>query len=383
MKNAKVIVVGGGLVGLSIAWHLKKNGAHPILMDRHALAQEASAAGAGMLPLHSVAFDTPALFELSKFSYKLYPNWVKEMKRVTGLDPEWEKSGSMGLLFSPGEEKNARTLAKRLVELGMEVRWLNGKEARRKEPVLPKDVRKAMYLPETTQIRPAAMCLTASEAVRRAGVTVHTGETVKSLVTRGGRVVGVKTDVRKIEADAVVLATGAWAPELLRPFGIELPVYPLRGQVLLLQGPAKGIKNILFATGYYIVPRRGGELYVGSTLEKAGFEKVVTPEAIATLATAARRIAPGLPYMNVSGYFAGLRPGSIDGHPFLGHVPGTDGLYIAAGHHTHGHLLSAATGYLMAQLILGEKTDLDLAPFAVGRKPYPLEPPWWSKLAQV
>jgi glycine oxidase len=86
--------------------------------------------------------------------------------------------------------------------------------------------------------------------------------------------------------------------------------------------------------------------------------------------------------LKVSGFFAGFRPGSVDGHPFLGRVPGTDGLFIAAGHHTHGHLLAAASGHLMAQLVMGVKTDLDLAPFAVGRKPYALEPPWWSKLSQ-
>ena len=181
----------------------------------------------------------------------------------------------------------------------------------------------------------------------------------------------------------MVLATGAWAPALLKPFGLELPIYPLRGQVLLLQGPSAGVKHILFATGYYVVPRRGGELYVGSTLEKAGFERAVTPEGIATLATAAKRMVPGLSSLRVSGYFAGLRPGSVDGHPFLGAVPGADRLFIAAGHHTHGHLLAAASGHLMAQLILDGKTDLDLAPFAVGRKPHDLQPPWWMKLSQT
>jgi glycine oxidase len=382
VKKPVVLVVGGGLVGLSVAWHLKKRGARPIVVDRQAPAQEASAAGAGMLPLHSVAFDTPELYELSRLSYRLYPSWVRELKRASGLDPEWESSGSMGLLFSRAEENNARTLSKRLVELGMEVRWLNGQETRRLEPALPKDVRKAMYLPETVQIRPSAMCGMAVEAARRAGIPIHSNESVGSLIVRGGRIRGVKTPKGILQADAVVLTAGAWAPELLRPLGIDLPIYPLRGQVLLLQGPPSGIKRILFASGYYIVPRRGGELYVGSTLEKAGFEKAVTPEGISALATAARRMAPGLAPLQVSGYFAGFRPGSVDGHPFLGPVPGTEGLFIAAGHHTHGHLLAAASGHLMAQLILDGKTEMDLSPFAVGRKPHELQPPWWMKLSR-
>ncbi len=382
MKNAKILVVGSGLVGLSIAWHLKKRGAKPVLIDKGAPAQEASAAGAGMLPLHSVAFDTPELFELSALSYRLYPGWVKEMRRASGLDPEWETSGSLGLLFSAAEERNARVLAKRLVRLGMKVGWLSGSQSRKMEPALPSDVRKAMYLPETTQIRPSAMCLTAVEAVRRRGVPIHENENVQRLLVKDGRVTGVRTSVRTYEGDAVVLANGAWAPELLKPLGFDLPVFPLRGQVLLLQGPSHGVRHILFASGYYLVPRRGGELYVGSTLEKAGFDRSVTPEGIATLANAARRMAPGLSSLRVSGYFAGFRPGSVDGHPFLGPVPRVRDLYIAAGHHTHGHLLSAATGHLMAQLILDGKTDVDLAPFFVGREPYELQPPWWSKLAQ-
>lgn len=383
MKNAKVLVVGSGLVGLSIAWHLKKRGAKPILIERGGPVQEASAHGAGMLPLHSVAFDTPALYELSVLSYRLYHGWVKELQKASGLDAEWWKSGSMGLLFNAAEEKNARTLAKKLVKLGMDVRWLSGAQAQKMEPTLPDGIRKAMYLPETVQIRPAAMCLTATEAVRRAGVPLHTNEPVEKLLVKDGRVTGVKTGVRTYEADAVVLASGAWTPELLAPLGVEVPIYPLRGQVLLLQGPPKGLGTILFASGYYLIPRKGGEVYVGSTLEKAGFERAVTPDGLATLADAARRMAPGLKPLRVSGYFAGFRPGSVDGHPFLGPVPRVRDLYIAAGHHTHGHLLSAATGHLMAQLILDGKTEIDLMPFFVGRKPYPLEPPWWSKLSNA
>jgi glycine oxidase len=378
----KILVVGGGLIGLSTAWHLKKRGAQVLLFDRQKPAQEASAAGAGMLPLHSVAFDTPALFELSRLSYCLYPSWVREIKRASGLDPEWINSGSMGLLFSEKEEKNARVLATRLVDLGMEVRWLGAKEASRREPVLPKNIRKALYLPETAQIYPPAMCKAAERAIRRAGVTIFSDEPIKSLVVRGGRIVGVKTAARTVGADAVVLATGAWAAGLLKPLGIDLPVYPLRGQVLLLQGPRSGLKSILFATGYYAVPRRNGEIYVGSTLEKAGFDKDVTPDGMASLAAAAVNMLPGLKPLGVSGYFAGLRPGSVDGHPFLGPVPGAEGLFIAAGHHTHGHLLAAASGLLISQLVLDGKTDMDLAPFAVGRKPYDLQPPWWSKLTQ-
>lgn len=382
MKRRKIIVVGSGLIGLSIAWHLKKRGARVILVDRQKPAQEASVTGAGMLPLHSVAFDTPALYELSRLSYHLYPSWIKELKNVSGVDPEWETSRSMGLLFSRKEEINALILSKRLVKLGLEVRWLNSKESRRKEPALPQDVRKAMYLSETTQIRPSAMCLMAINAVQDAGVSIYSNEPVKALLMRGGVIRGIKTAFRTIEADGVVLATGAWAPELLSRFGIDLPVYPLRGQVLLLQGPPSGLKHILFASGYYMVPRRGGEIYVGSTLEKAGFEKAVTPEGISLLSTAVRRMVPHLTPLQVSGYFSGFRPGSMDGHPFLGAVPGAEGLYIAAGHHTHGHLLAPASGLLMSQLILDGKTDLDLGAFAIGRKPHELQPPWWMKLAQ-
>ncbi len=381
MQKMKVIVVGGGLIGLSIAWHLKKRGANPILLDRQAPAREASIAGAGMLPLHSVAFDSPALFELSRLSYRLYPSWVKEMKRASGLDPEWEASGSMGLLFSKTEEMNAREITKRLVELGLEVRWLGGREARREEPALPKDIRKVLHLPDTAQIRPSAMCEMTVEAVRRSGVAIHSNDPVLSLLTRAGKVRGVKTSRRTIEAEAIVLAAGAWAPELLDPLGIDLPVYPIRGQVLLLQGPPSGINHILFGAGFYLVPRKGGELYVGSTMEKAGFERAVTPEGIAALAGAAKLMAPALP-LRVSGYLSGFRPGSADGHPFLGNVPGFDGLYVSAGHHTHGHLLAPASGHLMAQLIMDGKTDMDLAPFAIGRKPHKLQKPWWIKLAQ-
>ena len=190
-----------------------------------------------MLPLHSVAFDTPELFELSRLSYSLYPSWGEGYQTRSGLDPEWENSGSMGLLFSDKEEKNARTLATKLVHLGMEVRWLGGKEACRREPVLPKNIRKVLYLPETAQIYPPVMCRAAEKAVRRVGVTIHSDEPVRSLIIKGGQVQGIKTASKTIDADAVVLATGAWdGRDFWKPLGVDLPVFPLRGQVLLLQG---------------------------------------------------------------------------------------------------------------------------------------------------
>ncbi len=366
---------------MAAAWHLCKRRFHPVVLDRRTAGLEASAAGAGMLPLHSVAFDTEALYELSRLSDRLYPGWIREIQKASGCDPEWEVSGSLGLLHNDREEANAGALGKRLVSLGLKVEWLTGKEARRIEPVLKDDVRAAMSLPETVQIRPAALCGAVAAALEAKGVKFRAHEAVEALVVEGRRIKGVKTSAGILEADKVLLASGAWTSDLLRPLGVDLPVFPLRGQVLLLQGPSGRLKRILFSSGFYLVPRRGGELYVGSTLEKAGFHREVTPAGLTSLSSAAQDMVPGLQPLRVSGYFAGFRPGSEDGHPFLGPVPGIEGLFIAAGHHTHGHLLAPATGHLMAQLLADGKTDLPLEPFRVGRKPHELQSPWWMRLS--
>ncbi len=381
MSKNKVIVAGGGLMGLATAWFLHRRGVSVEIYDRRPAGQEASAAGAGMLPLHSVAFDPPALFELSRYSYGLYPDWIREIQKASGMDPEWMESGSLGLLFNEREETTARNLGGKLEELGLKVEWITGSEARKKEPVISPDVRSALRLPDAVQIRPVRLCRSLIEALRVEGVPIHTHEAIEEILVEGGRVRGVRTCVGRIESERVVVAAGAWSADLLKPLGWDFPVYPLKGQVLLLKGPSGRLKHILFASGYYIVPRRDGELYVGSTLEKVGFDRSVTPAALEALTAAARQMVPGLEPLKVSGMFSGFRPGSVDGHPTLGPLPGVEGLFLAAGHHTHGHLLAPASGHLIAQAVMGEKTDLSLDPFRIGREPHPLQPPWWVKIS--
>ena len=181
----------------------------------------------------------------------------------------------------------------------------------------------------------------------------------------------VKTNKETLEADAVILATGAWSGLWGEKFKRVIPVKPVRGQAVLFQSQPGFLKHILFSPLAYLVPRKDGRIYVGSTLEEVGFDKSTTSSGLEQLKRGALRALPGLSDVLMDDSWAGLRPGSPDGWPFLGKLPDWEGVWLAAGHFTHGLLLSAVTGELIAQDVLGEKPSVDLAPFALGRRPHP------------
>jgi glycine oxidase len=214
-------------------------------------------------------------------------------------------------------------------------------------------------------------------ALRKGGVQLKAGEEVEGFLREGKKIRGVRTGKGIIEADEVVLAGGAWSGILAEKLEFSLPVKPIRGQAFIYRARPGLLRSILF-TGLeraytYLVPRADGLIYVGSTLEDAGFDKRNTEEVIGRLRSGAERALPGLTLYPVERAWSGLRPGSADGLPFLGKAPNWDGLWVAAGHFTHGILLSAATGSLMAQSVMGETPDLDLTPFSPRRDFSPMK----------
>ena len=175
----------------------------------------------------------------------------------------------------------------------------------------------------------------------------------------------------KVQAEQVLLAGGAWTGGLAEKLRMSVAVRPVRGQVVLFKAAPGLFKNVLFSSSAYLVPRLDGHIFVGSTLEEAGFDKSVTQEAIGSLTAGAHQAVPALKEADVEATWAGLRPAPLDGWPYLGRMPGFENLWVASGHFTHGILLSAVTGQLMSQAISGEKMDLPLEPYRVNREPYP------------
>jgi len=372
MRKNRTIIVGGGVIGLAIAEQLVRRGQTCLLLDQGPFAQEASWAGAGYLDLRGAAGIGGPFFDLCRRSYDLFPDWTERLFKDTGLDPEWMDSGSLDLAFDEEEEAGIRALEEGLRSQGLQGRWLSADEARALEPGLSPRLRSAFHFKRTAQVRPPRLNRALLTYLQKTGAELRELEQVEDFVLDGRKVVGVKTSKGFHEGDQVVLASGAWSASLAQKLGLSLPVKPIRGQVVMVRARPGTLGHILFkgqGKAYtYLVPRRDGHIYVGSTLEDAGFDKGTTPEGLGKLKTGLTTMLPVLSQQWIEGTWSGLRPSSPDGLPFLGRVPGTEGAWVATGHFTHGLLLSAVTGELMAQWLTGQKPSLDPSPFQLERE---------------
>jgi len=369
LKNTKVIIVGGGLIGLAVAEQLLRRGIKPVVLERGSFAKEASWAGAGYLDLRDASLAGGPFLDLCRFSYNLFPEWTERIKKESAVDPEFLLCGSLGLVFNGEEENIIKGIESVTSFNGLKSEWLAPQAALLKESHLSEKLKAAWYLPQTCQVRPPRLAQGLLKVLERGKAVLREGEEVRGFMKQGSRILGVETNAGKYEADQVLLAGGAWTGGLLDILGISLAVKPIRGQVVLFKSEPGLLRHVLFTSTAYLVPRLDGHIYVGSTLEEAGFDKSVTKEAVAALTRGAYRALPLLERAKVEMTWSGLRPKAADDKPYLGIVPATENLWVAAGHYTHGILLSAATGRLMAQAILGEKPERDLGPYALDRKP--------------
>lgn len=369
MDQPKIIIVGGGVIGLSIAEHLLRRGARPILIDKGPFAREASWAGAGYVDLRDAARIGGDFLELCRFSYGLFPGWTERLKAESGVDPEFTACGGMGLAFDPQEETTLREMHDKTSANGLKGEWLSSAQARQKEPALSERLGAAWFLSQTCQVRPPRLNQALIQVLEKGGAILKPQEEVRGFIRQGERILGVETSRETIEADQVVLAAGAWTGEVSKILGLSLPMKPVRGQVVLFKAEPGLLRHVLFSSSAYLVPRRDGRIYVGSTLEDAGFDKSTTREALERLKQGAIRAVPALGKAAVEAAWSGLRPKGADDWPVLGLLAGFKNLWVASGHYTHGILLSAATGYLMSQALLGEKPEVDLSPFSTDRKP--------------
>jgi glycine oxidase len=353
------IVVGGGLVGLLTALELRRGGLAVTLLERGQLGRESSWAGGGILsPLHPWRYPDPVT-ALARWSQARYPALAAELRERTGVDPEWEPSGL--LVLDPGsEEPDAYAWGRRHA---VALAGLDPAALREQEPGLGRRWRAALWLPEVAQVRNPRLLAALARAAQTAGVVLRPESPVHGVQVERGRAVGVATAAGAIAAGVVVVASGAWTPEVLGPHASALPIEPVRGQMLLFRAEPGVVRRIVLAGARYLVPRRDGRVLAGSTLEYVGFDRSTTAEARADLFEAAVELVPALADYPVERHWAGLRPGSPAGVPVIAEHPEVTGLFANAGHFRNGIVLGPASARLLADLVLGRTPSLDPAPY--------------------
>jgi glycine oxidase len=359
INSADCVVVGGGLLGMLTARRLAQEGMTVTLLERGALCSESSWAGGGILsPLLPWQY-ADAISRLVEWSQQEYPLLVAELQEQTGIDPEWTKSGMLLLDTVPGTR--AIAWAERF-RCRLEI--LDADRVQRLEPALAAASTPAVLLPDVAQIRNPRLCEALAMALQMQGVRIREQCAATRLLIRDQAVEGVDTVTGPVYSANVVLASGAWSPRLLEGIGHrELPVEPVRGQMILFQARPGLLRHIVQAEGHYLIPRRDGLVLAGSTLEYAGYCKETTPQAREELMQAAFTIAPVLADYPVIRQWAGLRPGSPEGIPFIGEHSETRGLYLNTGHFRNGVVMAPASAQLLADCLLKRDSFTDPASY--------------------
>lgn len=363
-----VVIVGGGVIGCSIAYHLRQAGAKVIVVEREEVAAGASSAAAGLLaPLGEIS-GLGAFTDLLLASWSLYPELIPALEEASGVRVEYHRPGSLHTITDIADTTYLREQMATWESLGLQVTWLEGDEARALEPFLEPGVVAAIYAPKDGSIKPAAMTRAYAEAARRQGALFYEHSEIVGIQRNASRVTGVQTALGEtITCNHLVIAAGAWAARIGAWLGFPLPVSPMRGQILSLRQTASPLKHILFGDGIYLVPKLDGTIYAGATVEQVGFDTSVTAEGIATLLSSAIRLAPALGSAPIANIWAGLRPWSPDSRPILGKAPGWENVTLATGHGATGFELSAITGRTIAELVITGQAPEIIRAFRVER----------------
>jgi glycine oxidase len=364
-----VLIVGGGVIGLSLAWELAQRGQSVRVSDRGPIGREASWAGAGILPPARLRPADHPQDQLRGLACQLHPQWAERLKAETGIDTGYRRCGGLYLARQPGESAALAAWAQSLPEEDIAVQKLDAIALRQLEPGLgiPDAVRLAVLLPEEAQLRNPRHLKALVAACTAAGVELTPEVAIERFELSGAELAAIDTNHGPLRARQYCFTAGAWTGQLLQRLGIHLGIVPIRGQIVLFRCERPPISRIINEGSRYLVPRDDGRVLAGSTEEEVDFDKRTTSEAIADLTQFARTLVPALADAAIEQTWAGLRPASFDGLPYLGALPGIKNAFVAAGHFRTGLYLSPATAVVISQLLGGETPQIDLHPFAVGR----------------
>jgi len=377
-KHAEIVIIGGGVIGTSIAYYLSKRGKDVVLVEKDDLASGSSGACDIDIILQS---KNPGIhLELAMASAMLY----KDLARELDYDIEYKETGGMILIENDEQMKVMKDFVKRQRAIGLDVELLDIKDAIKKQPGISPNLIGATYSPQDAHVNPMKLCEAYAKAAKRLGAEIYLDTPVVDIKLGDGKVRSVITTRGEIETERVVNAAGVYAPMVGEMVGLSLPIKPRRGQIIVTERVPKLIYHDVLCAKYIVAkynPRllegsdnpemrlgvglslsqtQDGQILIGATREFVGYNKQNTHEALKTVLKNATRLVPALKSIHAIRSFAGLRPYTPDGLPLLGEVEGVEGFIMAAGHEGDGVALSPITGKMVSDIIIDGKTFRDI-----------------------
>ena len=370
-SDIDLAVVGGGVIGLALAWRAAQRGLRVSVLERGEPGGATSWVAAGMLaPITEADPGELALLRLGLASARAYPRFVAQLADGADCDPGYLRCGTL-VAARDGDEAQAlgRELRMRQ-ELGLAVARLLPSEARRSEPALAPTLRAALDVPDDHAIDPRSLTSALAQALRGEGGELRSRTEVTGLAISDQRVRGVElAGGEQLSAERVVIAAGVWSGAVGGiPPHARVPVHPVKGQIVRLRDPGGPglLTRVLRMRDGYVVPRGDGRYVLGATMEERGFDTTVTAGAVLELLRDAVELLPGLAELELEECSAGLRPATPDNAPLIG--PGAiAGLYWATGHHRNGVLLAPITAEIIAGMLVGDPPSEDVDAFSPAR----------------
>jgi glycine oxidase len=298
----------------------------------------------------------------------MYRSFAEELNDASGIDVEYKDEGTLFVVLQGEDDQEKTRWAHWQQEAGLPLEHVPANILREMEPAVTESATRAIFLPQEHQVENRRLMDALEVAMKRAGVELIEGAEVTSLATEHGKVTGVVSAGRRLEAGVVVAAAGTWSSLLLEPIGLNVKVIPARGQMIAVRGRTCPLNRVLHSSKIYLVPRRDGRILIGATVEYAGFLKAVTVGAIKYLLSAAVELAPSLKEFEIVETWCGLRPDTLDHLPIMG-PSGVENLLVATGHFRNGVLLAPISAELIVEAVLSEKEPTSLGPFNVDRFP--------------
>jgi glycine oxidase len=353
-----VIVIGGGLMGCSVAYQLAKQGIRVTVLERSVPGAEASSAAAGILGPSVESFEDALALQLGRRSRELHAELADELDELFGVDVGFRRSGVVKVALNEEELSELDRQAESLRVQGVRCERMSPDELRREEPAIHPGVLGGLSIDEDAQVEPRKLLSAVALGAEHEGVRFRTGSTVHAVESHRGKVVGVRLTDERIEANRVVVAAGSWTTQIP---GLPIApdcIYPVRGQMIATHTRPPLFRRVVFGAGGYIVTRPDGHVLCGSTMERVGFTRGISFGGMGDVISRAMRLAPKLADAPVDDHWSSFRPGTPDGLPLVGETQ-IEGLFVASGHYRNGILLAPLTAELIGRAVEGKDEGRD------------------------